>query len=317
MVAMPVAHISWALADNAQRPACDAFFQDVFGAQTAFEMLITPDTAHMGLDREESLMMVGDTMIIPIAPAGSGEDERSPLGNMLRRSAHAMRWVGVALKVADLKAADERLRAAGFDLHYDRGMEEHYFIIARHQALGMRLEILAQDLPNDPRRDPNWRAIEARDQHPLGIEGLQAIGLSAPSFEAAREVFAQRLGWPEMAARSLPEVNAECAAFFMGDTVLEAMVGPEDGSPVAVHARDIKGIYNLVFKVKDAGAAADYLRSKGLDLVGDVQGRFAIAPEQAHGRLIWLTEITPEGYPSVGSRMGELAPSLREASTAI
>lgn len=317
MVAMPVAHISWALADNAQRPACDAFFQDVFGAQTAFEMLITPETAQMGLDREESLMMLGDTMIVPIAPAGSGEDERSPLGNMLRRSAHPMRWIGVALRVADLKSADERFRAARFDLHYDRGMEEHYFIVARHQALGMRLEILAQDLPNDPRRDPEWRPTEARDRHPLGIEGLQAIGLSAPSLEAARGVFAQRLGWPEIAARPLPEVDAECTAFFMGDTVLEAMVGRHDESPVAAHARDIKGIYHLVFKVKDASAAADYLRSRGFDLIGDVQGRFAITPEQAHGRLIWLTETTPADYPPVGSRMGELAPSLRAADGAI
>lgn len=311
MVAMPVAHISWALADNAQRPACDAFFQDVFGARTAYEMLITPETAHMGLDREESLMMVGDTMLIPIAPAGSGEDERSPLGNMLRRSAQPMRWIGVALKVADLKAADQRLRAAGFDLHYDPGMEDHYFIIARHQALGMRLEVLAQDLPNDPRRDSAWRPVEARDEHPLGVEGLQAIGLSASSLDAAREVFTHRLGWPEIGTRHLPESAARCAAFFMGDTVLEVMVGEDDASPVATHARQIKGIYNLVFKVRDAAAAADYLRGRGFDLVGDVQGRFAIAPEQAHGRLIWLTEATPERYPPVGSRMGELAPSMR------
>src|SRR5438105_1964152 len=109
---MPVAHISWALADNAARPACDAFFRDVFGARTVFEMLETPATAGMGFDREESLMMVGDTMIIPIAPAGEGVRDTSPLGNMLRRSAQPMRWIGAALKVASLPEADRRLRAA-------------------------------------------------------------------------------------------------------------------------------------------------------------------------------------------------------------
>ncbi|MEW9856081.1 glyoxalase [Novosphingobium sp. M1R2S20] len=311
MGGMPVAHISWALADNAQRPSCDAFFQEVFGARTVYEMLVTPETAHMGLDREESLMMVGDTMIIPIAPAGSGEDERSPLGNMLCRSAQPMRWIGVALKVADLKAEDERLRAAGFETHYDPGMEEHYFIVPRHQALGMRLEILAQDLPNDPRRDPEWRPVEARDSHPLGIEGLQAIGLSAPSLEGARRVFGQGLGWPELGTRELLELDAECAAFFMGDTVLEVLVGRDEESTIATHARDIKGIYDLVFKVKDAASAADYLRRKDFDLIGDVRDRFAIAPQQAHGRLIWLTETTPAGYPPLGSRMAELAPSVR------
>jgi hypothetical protein len=312
MAMMPIAHISWALADNAQRPACDGFFQDVFGARAVYEMLETPATAGMGLDREESLMMVGDTMIIPIAPAGDGTRETSALGNMLRRSAAPMRWIGVALKVASLPEVDQRLRAAGFDLHYDPGMEAAYCLIARHQALGMRIELLAQDLPNDPRRDPAWRADPARN--PLGIEGLQAIGLSTPSLDTARTIFADRLGWPEIGSRHLAEADADCAAFFMGDTVLEAMAGSDEDTAVARHARDIKGIHNLVFKVRDAVAAAEVLRGRGLDLIGDVSARFAIDPGQAHGRLIWLTEQTPSGYPAVGSRMGAFAPGVGTTS---
>src|SRR5688572_18509164 len=92
MAAIPPAHLSWAIADNADRQACDAFFIDVVGAETAYELLITPETVNMGLDREEKLLMVGDTMIIPIAPAGAGETAASPLGEMLRRSAKPGRW---------------------------------------------------------------------------------------------------------------------------------------------------------------------------------------------------------------------------------
>ena len=87
MVAIPLAHLSWAIADNADRKACDAFVIDTFGAETAFEMLITPESENMGLDREETLMLVGDTMLIPIAPAGAGARPDSPTGEMLRRSA--------------------------------------------------------------------------------------------------------------------------------------------------------------------------------------------------------------------------------------
>ena len=79
MVALPLAHISWAIADNADRKTCDAFFIDTFGAEIAYEMLITPETEAMGLDREESLMMIGDTMVIPIAPAGAGAKEGAPI----------------------------------------------------------------------------------------------------------------------------------------------------------------------------------------------------------------------------------------------
>ena len=297
----PLVHVSWSLADNAERPACDAFFREVFGAGTAHEILITPETEKMGLDREESLLMIGDTMVIPIAPAGRGALEGHPLGDMLRRSAAPHRWIGVALKVRDLAEADAWFAARGFKRHYDPGMEAFYFLVPRGQALGMRLEIVRQDMPGDPRRDPAWRPAA---DHPLGIEGLQAIGLSTPSLAEARALFAETLEWPEIGMRDLPE--ARCAAFAMGDTVLEALEGPE-GSPLAAHARDVKGICHLVFKVRDAEATAQTLRARGLPLIGDAAIRFAIDPNAAHGRLIWFTDRVPQSYPAAGSRLGEIS----------
>jgi hypothetical protein len=89
----------------------------------------------------------------------------------------------------------------------------------------------------------------------------------------------------------------------MGDTVIEAMVPRGADTPLARHVTETKGIYCITFKVRSAQAAADYLRGKGLNLIGDVADRFAIRPEQAHGRLIYLTENAPEGYPAVGSRL--------------
>lgn len=307
MVAMPLAHLSWAIADNTDRKPCDHFFQEVFGAEPVFEILIDPANDLAGLDREETLMIIGDSMIIPIAPAGASVQEGSPAGDMLRRSAAPMRWLGVALRVDDLKSADKWFTDRGFKLHYDRGMEEHYFLVGRGQMLGLRLELLCHGLPNDPREDESWTPAKWRDDHPLGIEGLQAIGLSAPTLGDAREVFAGKMDWPEIGARYLPADDADCAAFAMGDTVLEAMQGRDNDGAVARHARDTKGIYSITYKVKDAGAAAEYLRGKGLELIGDVADRIAIAPEQAHGRLIWLTDKVPEAYPAAGSKLREPA----------
>jgi hypothetical protein len=305
MPAMPLAHVSWAIADNADRPAVDAFFADVFAAETAYEMLMTPEAEAMGLDREERLMMVGDTMLIPIAPAGKGAVPGSPTGDMLRRSAGDNRWLGLALKVADLKAADAWFTGRGFKLHYDPGMEAHYFLIGRKQALGMRLEILVQDLPGDPRRDPAWTPAKWRDEHPLGIEGLQSIGVSVPSLDEARGVFGQKLGWTEIAARYCPEDDADCLAFAMGDCVLEALAPRDPHAPLAAHVRDVQGIWALTFKVRSAPGVADYLRAKGLaQLAGDPAGRLGIT---AHGRTIRFTEHSPAGYPPVGSRLGEPA----------
>ncbi|MCT2398308.1 glyoxalase [Novosphingobium mangrovi (ex Huang et al. 2023)] len=314
----PLVHVSWAIADNADRPACDVFFQDVFGAEPVYEILVTPETEKMGLDREETLMMIGDTMVIPIAPAGRGAQEGAPTGDMLRRSAAPMRWLGLALKVRDLAEADAWFAARGFKRHYDPGMEAHYFLVPRGQAMGVRLEIVKQDMPNEPRTRPDWSIARWRDSHPLGIEGLQAVGVSAPSLAEARELFGGKLEWPEIGSRDTATdgwCGATCAAFAMGDTVLEALVGNGDAGgaamsgkcPVSAHARDVKGIYHLVFKVKDAASAVSYLRGKGLTVIGNSADRFAIHPEQAHGRLIWFTETTPEGYPEVGSKLDALA----------
>lgn len=309
MVRLPLAHVSWAIADNADRPACDAFFMDVFGAETAFEMLETPETAHYRLDREERLMLIGDTMLLPIAPAGRGVEPDSPLGNMLRRSAGEGRWLGVSLRVADLPAADAWFRARDFQLHYDPGMETNYFLVSRRQALGVRLEIMTGELPGDQRVKPGGMGPlrERALAHPLGVEGLLAMGVSVPDLATAREFFAGRLEWPELGADYDALEDADRAAFHMGDTVVEALAPRSADSRLGRHLVEVQGICSLTFKLRNGAAAAEWLRGKGLRLIGDDPARpgarFAVDPAQAHGRLIWLTDRLPEGYPPIGSRM--------------
>lgn len=307
MPLMPLAHISWALADNALRPACDAFFIDLFGAETAYEMLVTPETEAMGLDREERLMLIGDTMLIPIAPAGKGAAPDSPIGGMLRRSSGPDRWLGVSLRVANLGHAAAWFSARGFQLHFDPGMEDHYFLIGRKQALGVRIEVMQGELPGDLRLKPGWAPQRWAEDHPLGIEGLQSIGVSTPSLDMAHDTFAVRFDWPEVARFARDDEQADCAGFLMGDTVIEAMAPRDEASALASHVRDVQGICGLTFKVRSAERAADYLRSKGLSLVGNTATRFAIAPEQAHGRTIWFTDKVIDGYPLARSLMREPA----------
>ena len=225
----------------------------------------------------------------------------------MRRSAGPNRWLGVALRVADVREAAAWFEGRGFKLHYDPGMEAVYFLIGRKQALGLRIEVLGQDLPNDPREAADWDPMRWRDDHPLGIEGLQSIGVSAASFEAAREAFAERLEWPEIGTRSLPGEDAECVSFNMGDTVIEAMVPAREDSVLGSHLREVQGIYCITFKVRSAQAAADYLRGRGHELVGETSTRFAVHPREAHERLIFFTECTLPGYPPLGSKLLQLA----------
>jgi catechol 2,3-dioxygenase-like lactoylglutathione lyase family enzyme len=307
MVAFPLAHISWAVPDNVTRKACDAFLTDVFGAETAFEVLTTPQAVAMRLDREETLMAVGDTMLISIAPMAAGLLPDSVIGSMLRKHARAGMWIGIALSVADLNAARAWVQDRGFAFKSYAGMEDRYFLLNRDDTLGMRLEFLKGDLMNDPRIKPAWNPQWWRDSHPLGIEALHSIGLSTPSLAAARQIFAGKLGWPELSSRHLPDEGADCASFLIGDSVLEAMQPLAGDSPLARHALDIQGIYCLTFKVRSLRAAADYLRGKGFALVGDPDRRIAINPDQAFGRLIYFTEEPLDSRRPLKNLLGQPA----------
>jgi catechol 2,3-dioxygenase-like lactoylglutathione lyase family enzyme len=254
-------------------------------------------------------MVVGNTMLIPIAPLGDGLKTGSSVGDMLREHDRPGMWIGIALKVDDVQAADKWLSGMGFHPWYRPGFESIYFVLPRDETLGIRIEILKVSLPNDPRPKPDWDANWWRDHHPLGIEGLQSIGVSVDTLQQGRDFFEGKLGWPEIAQRSVPEEQCNIASFFAGDVVIEAMEPTDADSAIARHRRDCQGMYCLTFKVRSAAGAAAYLQQKGYRLVGDIVTRFAIDPDQAFSRLLYFTEQDLPNYPPVGSMIPGWEPS--------
>jgi catechol 2,3-dioxygenase-like lactoylglutathione lyase family enzyme len=296
MIDMLFAHTAWAVQDRQEREACDAFLLDVFAAQTGFEILMSPDRQGLGLAREESLMVVGDTMLLPIAARSDGEGADADFVEMLTRHARDTMWIGIALRVKELKPVEQLFARLGLRCIYRPGMEHIYFVSDRDETLGMRFEILAQDLPNDPRLRPDWNPSWWRDYHPLGIEGSQSVGLSVASLDEARRFFCE-LGFPEVAQRYLKDEPADCAIFQVGEILVEAMCPTTVDSPLAHHLCDVQGQYCLTFKVKSLAAAANYLRGKGLTLLGDIDRRFLIDPAQAFSRRIYFTQEDIPGDP--------------------
>jgi catechol 2,3-dioxygenase-like lactoylglutathione lyase family enzyme len=218
---------------------------------------------------------------------------------MLRAHARPHTWVGIALTVADLDAARAWVRERGWTPRSYPLLEDRYFLLDRSETLGMRLEFLARGLDNDPRERPGWTPAKWRDEHPLGLEGLQSIGVSTLDLDRARAIFADKLGWPEVARRRVE--GADCAAFDMGDTVIEALRPLDPESELARHAEATKGIWSLTFKVRAAAAAADYLTGRGLRLVERQDRSFALDPDQAFGRWLRFTDEHVAGYPPVSA----------------
>ncbi|MDR2858064.1 MAG: VOC family protein [Novosphingobium sp.] len=297
MTAFPFIHVSFALAGEAERRGWDAFVRDVFAPVTMYEVLTTPDAERLGLHRHQTLLAIGNTVVYAAAPAGAGLSTDSAIGNMLRALASQNAWIGIAIGVADLDTARAWVRERGWLSQSYPLLEDRYFLLDRSETLGMRLEFLAGALDNDPRLKAGWDPLWWRDAHPLGLEGLQSIGVSTGSLAAARAIFGEKLGWREIATRTLPE--ARCASFLVGDAVVEAMEPVDPQSPLADHARAVRGIWCLTFQVRSASAAAACLAAKGFALIGDRDRRFAIDPAQAFGRLLWFTDERVAGYPPI------------------
>lgn len=299
MPAFPLIHISFAVPDEATRLAWDRFVRDVFAAETLYEVLTTPEAERLKLDRHQTLLAVGNTVLYAAAPAGAGLRSDSAIGNMLRSMASPNTWIGIAIGVADLDSARDWVRERGWEPRSYPLLEDRYFLLDRKETLGMRLEFLTGALDNDPRLRGDWNPAWWRDEHPMGLEGLQSIGVSACRLDLARETFG-KLGWLEIGSRTTAE--AHCASFLIGDAVVEAMEPREAGSELDNHAEQGNGIWRLVFQVRSAPAAARYLRSKNLKLVGDPDRCFAIDPGQAFGRQLWFTDEAPAYHPEVPIR---------------
>jgi hypothetical protein len=65
----------------------------------------------------------------------------------------------------------------------------------------------------------------------------------------------------------------------------------QDGTPLAEYvAKFGGGIYAVNFKVESLGAAAGYLKSKGLRLVGDSERRVVVDPNDTFGTTFMMVE---------------------------
>jgi catechol 2,3-dioxygenase-like lactoylglutathione lyase family enzyme len=297
MARFPLIHVSFALGDEATRLAWDAFVRDVFAPYTMYEVLTTPLAEQLRLDRHQTLFAIGNTALYAAAPAAGGLSPDSAIGANLRALAAKDAWIGLAIGVADLDAARAWVGARGWTPHSYPLLADRYFLLDRNETLGVRMEFFTGVLENDPRLQPGWTPAWWRDEHPLGLEGLQSIGVSTTDLDKARDIFTAKLGWAEIARRTLDD--AQCASFLIGDAVIEAMAPRDEDSALWRHAEDMRGIWSLTFQVQSAPAAAAYLRSKGLRLIGNPDKRFAIDPADAFGRLLWFTDENVAGYPQI------------------
>jgi 4-hydroxyphenylpyruvate dioxygenase-like putative hemolysin len=279
-------HVMHAIETDARRREVEKFYLDVFAAQTYYDARPV-----QGLERDETLNLIGKTTIIPMAPV----DEVSEVGQVIR--SHANRFMGIALKVKDIHQADAHMKSRGIHpTYFDPIYYDVFFFTSPKETCGIAYEFCQVEMPNDLRLRPEWSPDWWRDHHPLGIEKLYSVATATDDLEKAKTFYREVFEFESLGERDVESEGARCAAFGVGDFALEVMQPVNTGTPLADFvASHGGGVYSLNFKVKSVPNAAEYLKSKSLRLLGDLNRRFSIDPRDSFGgRFTFLSKDLPD-----------------------
>jgi catechol 2,3-dioxygenase-like lactoylglutathione lyase family enzyme len=265
-------HLAHVLADNAQRRQAEAFYLDVFAAQTFSDARPMP-----GLERDETLTLIGKTQIIPMAPV----DETSVMARDLRN--YAGGFMGIALKVEATRPVLKHLEEHGLHPIWAPGYEDVFVLTRRRESCNIPYEFCAVEMPNDLRLRPEWSPDWWRDAHPLGIEGLASVGTAVEDLDAAEKFYRDVFNFEVVGRREIKSESADAVLVRTTDLVLELMHPKKSGTPLAEfldHKR--AGFYSITWKVKSRDKAVAYLKSKGLNLIEGPE-RTTLDPRQIFG----------------------------------
>lgn len=275
-------HIMHAIENDHKRREAEKFYLDVFAAQTYYDARPV-----RGLERNETLNLIGNTTFIPMAPV----DDVSEVGKVIR--SYGSRFMGIALKVKDIHQADAHMKSRGITpTYFDPIYFDVFFFTNPKETCGIPYEFCQVEMPNDLRLRPEWSPDWWRDHHPLGIEKLSSVATATGDLKSAKTFYREVFEFELLGERDVESEGARTAAFRVGDFVLEVMQPDGKGTPLADFVSGYGGgVFSVNFQVKSAPKAADYLRSRNLRLIGDPQRRFSIDPRDSFGaRFTFVSE---------------------------
>jgi methylmalonyl-CoA/ethylmalonyl-CoA epimerase len=272
-------HLTHVLADNNQRREAERFYLDVFAAQTFYDARPVP-----GLERDETLTLIGRTQLIPMAPI----DETSVMAKDLRN--YAGGFMGIALKVDATRPVIKHLEEHGLHPIWAPGYEDVFVLTRRRETCNIPYEFCAVEMPNDLRLRPDWSPEWWRDVHPLGIAGLASIGTAAADLEAAERFYRDVFNFEVVGRGEIKSEQAEAVVVRGADLNLELMHPKKSGTPLADFLeRKRAGFYSINWKVKSRDKAISYLKSKGLNLIEGPE-RTTLDPQAIFGARHTFTE---------------------------
>jgi hypothetical protein len=199
-------------------------------------------------------------------------------------------YIGIEYQVEDLDAAREVLARRGIRVARELGVALHSHPADCH---GVSLELFGgyfhdnDDILTAPMRSAEYW----RDEHPLGLIGLQGATVAVTDLAKAVEDFRAVFQCDVVFEEARPSVAGTAVGLRFADAVLE-LVAPDGEGPLQQHLlRHGEGIRSTVFGVRDLEQARACLRDRGFALVpGTAPGTLAIPAEQNLGVIFEFAE---------------------------
>ncbi|MFZ3415620.1 VOC family protein [Arthrobacter sp. 3Tela_A] len=283
-------------------PALEAWYDDVFSVRRGFL-----DNNYMpGEKRDASLVLLGDSVIEPLAPAFRIEGwDQMPLGRFYNRFGN--HWHSIAWYSDDAGEMWQRCVDGGIRVFVEGGV-----LTAERPAPKSAIMTHPKDTitqleffnpagtidARDPRIngsdfDPEWWI----KNHPVKTPGLAYTTVLTRDLDRAVKVYSGLLGGTLLHRSTSALTGTEDAYVQLGDTVVQLSHPIEDGTIAAADMeRNNECLHAATFRVLDLDDTRRYFESKGIATVARDDHTLITDPTTTHGAAFrWTTWDVPGG----------------------
>jgi catechol 2,3-dioxygenase-like lactoylglutathione lyase family enzyme len=269
-------------------PGLEAWYDDVFSVRRGFL-----DHNYMpGEKRDASLVVLGDCVIEPLAPAFRVDGwDSMPLGRFYQR--FGSHWHSIAFYTDDAGEIWQRCTDNGIRVLVEGGVLSterpgpNAAIMTHPKDTIAQLEFMnpyGTAMERDPRLQPGWDPNWWADNHPLGLVDLSYSTVLTRDRARATHIYTDILGGTLVHEGSSELTGTSSSYVRMGESVVELATPTREGTLAADDMAAHGEIFHAAaFRVKDLGQAEKYLQSKGIEPLASDETTLLTRPETTFG----------------------------------
>jgi catechol 2,3-dioxygenase-like lactoylglutathione lyase family enzyme len=281
-------------------PALEAWYDDVFSVKGFIDHNYMP-----GEKRDASLVVLGDTVIEPLAPAFRVQGwEVMPLGRFYRR--FGSHWHSISWYTDDVGEIWQTCTDNGIRVYVTGGVltdkrpPANAAIMTHPKDTIAQLEVYNPGYGGvaalDPRLKPDWDPDWWVSHHPSGIQRLAYTTVLTRDLARAKRAYVDVLGG-QLLHESTSDLTGTVNAYVLvgPSTIIELSVPVKDGTIAAADQAANGEIHHAAaFKVVDLDRAEQYLTSKGIKVTDRDDTTLITDPATTRGvPFRWTTWSVP------------------------